>query len=120
MRYSSSRAGWGARVSDFLIRIHKAMATAQGKLVLSGLVIPFLILSLTALGPKGEEPDGNSSPELKVGHKPGQKRPGSISGRVTIQGRPAQGLELELRPAADLRMGDAIAGATTDEQGRYG
>ena len=48
------------------------------------------------------------------------KRPGSVSGRVTIQGKPAPGLELVLSPEEDYYETEKPrATITTDQDGRY-
>jgi hypothetical protein len=47
------------------------------------------------------------------------KGAGSISGRVTIQGQPASGLELELLPASPYVIDKPLTHARTDEEGHY-
>jgi hypothetical protein len=48
-----------------------------------------------------------------------EKRSGSISGRVTTQGKPVVGLELALMPGPDFSVDQAVASVTTDEDGEY-
>jgi hypothetical protein len=56
----------------------------------------------------------------KQGQQNNEKQSGSISGRITIQGKPAAGVELELRPIIDDDISDPITGRfKTDNDGRY-
>jgi 5-hydroxyisourate hydrolase-like protein (transthyretin family) len=49
-----------------------------------------------------------------------EKQSGSISGRITIQGKPAAGMELELRSIVGGDVSDSITGRfKTDKDGRY-
>jgi hypothetical protein len=47
------------------------------------------------------------------------KNSGSISGRITIQGKPAAGIELALRTIHDDTPGSVIGNFKTDKEGRY-
>ena len=48
-----------------------------------------------------------------------KNKPGSITGRITIQGKPASGLVVTLQPRHNHLVDKAIATASTDEEGRY-
>ena len=48
-----------------------------------------------------------------------KNKPGSITGRITIQGKPASNLIVTLQPRHNHIVDKAIATASTDEEGRY-
>jgi hypothetical protein len=60
--------------------------------------------------------DANSMNQEPTGN---QKRLGSISGRITIQGKPAAAIELALRPIKDDFLEPIIGKCKTDADGRY-
>src|SRR5947209_15839391 len=48
-----------------------------------------------------------------------KKQTGSITGRITVQGKPTPGIELALLPESDLNVENAISKTTTDDKGAY-
>lgn len=55
----------------------------------------------------------------KPGIQNNEKQPGTISGRITIQGKPAAGIELALQPTEGTQASTIIARCKTDEEGQY-